>query len=224
MGRTKSFGGVPGEVEPYGFGSCDIGGALYTVVNPTQSIQTILLPLLSATQAPLGTGRLLFRDAGFVPQLSAQGVTLGPGQMALVGFGRYANAACELGVQEDIVIPRSIAPIEAEFRSTGDESVETTLTTPDRGDVRVLFQHRSPEGLAVKSAKKPGTIDAWQMGKPVPVQMRVDTGENGFDGVSWSAAEISGASFVRGEPMIVRYSANTDKTAVVRGQIYRVEY
>jgi hypothetical protein len=224
MGRTKSFGGVPGEIEPYGFGSCDMGGALYTVVNPTQSIQTIQLPLLSAAQAPLGAGRLLFRDAGFVPRLSAQGVTLGPGQMALVGFGRYATAAYDLGVQDDIVIPRTIAPIHSEFRTTGSESVETTLTAPEKGDVRVLFEHRSPEGAVVKSVKKPGLIEAWQKGKPVPVQMRIDTSENGFDGVSWSAAEIPGGSFVRGEAITVRYSANTEKKTVVRGQIYRVEY
>lgn len=224
MGRTKSFGGIPGEVQPYGFGSCDIGGALYTVVNPTQAIQTVELPLLSAAQAPLGTGRLLFRDAGFVPVVSDQGVTLGPGQMALVGFGRYAAAAFELGVEEDIVIPRSIAPIHSEFRSTGSESVETTLAAPKQGDLRILFQHRSPEGTVIKSVKKPGQIEAWQKGQRVAVQMRLDTSENGFDGVSWSAAEIRSESFVAGNPLTIRYAANTEKPTVVRGQIYVVEY
>jgi hypothetical protein len=80
MGRTKTFGGVPGEVQPYGFGSFDIGGALYTVVNPTQQMRTVELPMLSAAQGLLDEGRVVFRDAGFSPQLTDTGILLGPGQ------------------------------------------------------------------------------------------------------------------------------------------------
>jgi hypothetical protein len=38
----------------------------------------------------LGLGRIQFRDAGFVPQLKGDQITLGPGQMAMVGYGGYA--------------------------------------------------------------------------------------------------------------------------------------
>ena len=43
-GHTKTFGGIPGDVQPYGFVSFDADGALYTVVNPAQSVQKIGLP------------------------------------------------------------------------------------------------------------------------------------------------------------------------------------
>jgi len=81
-GRTKTFGGIPGEIQPYGFGSLDSDGAVYTVVNPAQAVNEIELPLLSRVQAPLAAGRVIFRDAGFQPVLSGNKITLGPGQLA----------------------------------------------------------------------------------------------------------------------------------------------
>src|SRR5580700_1745889 len=77
-GRTKSFGGIPGEVQPYGFGSLDSDGAVYAVVNPAQAVKEIELPLLSRMQGPVRNGRVIFRDAGFVPLLKGNKITLGP--------------------------------------------------------------------------------------------------------------------------------------------------
>ncbi len=68
-GRTKAFGGIPGNVEAYGFGSFDTTGSVYTVVNPSQAVQEISLPRLSRVQGPLGAGGIIFRDAGFAPIL-----------------------------------------------------------------------------------------------------------------------------------------------------------
>ena len=65
-------------------------GAVYVVMNPAQDMATIKLPLLAPDQPPLGIGRIQFRDAGFVPKLAGNQITLGPGQMAMVGFGAYA--------------------------------------------------------------------------------------------------------------------------------------
>ena len=102
-GRTKTFGGIPGDVQPYGFGSLDSAGAIYTVLNPTQSVQEIELPRLSRVQQPLSGGRVIFRDAGFVPELIGNKIKLGPGQLAAVGFGRYLSPEFELGVEEDVL-------------------------------------------------------------------------------------------------------------------------
>jgi hypothetical protein len=57
MGRTKTFGGIPGEVQPYGFGSIDAVGSMYTVVNPAQSVQQIKQPLLSQVHDDVAFGR-----------------------------------------------------------------------------------------------------------------------------------------------------------------------
>ena len=66
-GITRWFGGNPGGVRPYGFGSIGVDGALYAVVNPSQGIRTIRLSRLSTDQEPNIGGRVLFRDAGFGP-------------------------------------------------------------------------------------------------------------------------------------------------------------
>src|SRR5260370_4020313 len=86
-GRTKTFSGIPGDVQPYGFGSLDAGGAVYTVVNPAQAVKAIELPTLSSVQGTLGNGRLIFRDTAFVPLLNGGKITLGPAQPATAGLG-----------------------------------------------------------------------------------------------------------------------------------------
>jgi hypothetical protein len=83
LGRPKTFGGIPGDVEPYGFASLSSEGALYSVENPAQAVRTIELPRLSAEQMPPAHGRILFRDAGFQPDVSGHSISLGPEQMAV---------------------------------------------------------------------------------------------------------------------------------------------
>src|SRR5262249_39293908 len=103
FGRTFPFGGLPGREQAYGFCAIDSKGALYTVINPSQTVNSIPLPLLHRLQQPLEAGRLQFRDAGFDPQLSQNELTLGPEQLAVVGFGEYARPEHDLGVQEDVI-------------------------------------------------------------------------------------------------------------------------
>jgi hypothetical protein len=61
----------------------------------------------------LASGRLQFHDAGFQPRLSGAELTLDTEQLAVVGYGEYAKADYDLGVQEDVVIR------EAFVRSAG---------------------------------------------------------------------------------------------------------
>ena len=37
-GRIKTFGGIPGEVQTYGFGALDPEGGVYVLVNPAQNV------------------------------------------------------------------------------------------------------------------------------------------------------------------------------------------
>jgi hypothetical protein len=87
-GGTKSFGPRPvadkPDREPYGYVSSDSEGAVYTIINPANAVREIQLE--SPQGRPEG-GRVLFRDAGYVPVLDKGALTLGPGQMAVVGFG-----------------------------------------------------------------------------------------------------------------------------------------
>src|SRR6202790_2040544 len=157
MGRTKTFGGMPGEVKPYGFGSVDTQGAVFTVVNPGQKVEEIEMPLLSRVQSRLATGRILFRDAGFAPVLSGNKITLGPGQMAAVGFGIFANAKYDLGIQADVRIPLSIRPVAAQFQPAESNAVISTIAPPEEGDLRIILQQRGKDGRLMRS---------WPGGRP----------------------------------------------------------
>jgi hypothetical protein len=231
-GRTKTFGGIPGDVQPYGFGSLDSAGAIYTVMNPTQSVQEIELPLLSRVQEPLGGGRVMFRDAGFVPELSGNKIELGPGQLAAAGFGRYAGPEFDLGVEEDVHIPRSIAPVDTGFVSKGQNTIEATISAPTKGDLRIIFQQRNSDGSITRSwpggppkGKSVGTvlkIRAEQNGKELPIATDYDRVI--WSGLSWGAGEIRRRDFAGGQALTVRCSSAEKNPMKLEARVYFVEY
>jgi hypothetical protein len=231
-GRTKTFGGIPGDVQPYGFGSLDGDGSLYAALNPAQSIETLRLPQLSRVQPSIENGRVLFRDAGFVPKLDGDRITLGPGQLALVGLGKYADTAFDLGVQADVVIPRSIEPVEAKFSAAGDNTIEATVTPPAAGDLRIVMQQRDEHGSIARSweggppnGKNMGkffVIDASQNGKQVPVEINYD--KVIWSGLSWAVGEVKHASIKPGEPVLIRISSTEKDPRKLEGKVYVVVY
>jgi hypothetical protein len=233
-GRTKTFGGIPGEVQPYGFGSMDANGAVYTIVNPAQAVKEIELPALSRVQEPLHDGRLIFRDVGFVPVLRGNKVTLGPGQMALVGLLRYARQEYQLGVQEDVVIPRSITPVSASFAANDldTNTIAATVMAPAKGDLRIIFQQRGKEGDIRRSwpggppnGKTVGTvlkIVAEQGGKSLPIEINYD--KQIWSGLSWGAGEIRHKNFSSGQTITIRCSSAEKDPVRLEGKLYDVEY
>jgi len=236
MGRTKTFGGIPGDAEPYGFGSLNSvgtsGDAIYTVVNPAQAVKDLELPLLSRVQPPLTGGRVIFRDAGFVPVLRRSTITLGPGQMAVVGFGRYAAPAFDLGVQEDVRIPRSIRPVEAAFTPDGAGIIKAAVQPPADADLRIIFQQWYADGTVARSwpgGPPNGTsmgkvlkISAEQGGKSLPVT--IDYDRLIWSGLSWGAGEIEHRSFAPGEPIVIHCSSAEKIPVTVKGKVYAVQY
>jgi hypothetical protein len=232
QGRTKTFGGIPGEVQPYGFGSMEPGGAIYTVVNPAQAVKEIELPALSRVHEGFGNGRVIFRDAGFMPLLRGNKVTLGPGQMAAVGFGRYATQQYDLGVQEDVQIPRAITAIEVSFVKKDPNTIEATVAAPSKGDVRIIFQQRDEDGNVARSwpggppsgvsVGKVLKISAEQDGKAVPIEINYD--KQIWSGLSWGAGEIKRKNFSSGRPITIRCSSAEKSPVKLEGKLYEVEY
>src|ERR1700738_736749 len=231
-GRTKSFGGIPGNVEPYGFGSFDTSGAVYTVGNPAQAIHEVELPKLSRVQEALGVGRIILSDAGFVPVLRENRISLGPGQMAAVGFGRYADASFNFGLQEDVVIPREIVAIDAKMLESGKNSMETVIQPPGKGDLRILFQQRDeqgnimrswpggpPNGKSVASVLK---ITAEQNGKLLPIDISHD--KVIWSGLSWGAGDVRRRDFANGGPITVRCLSEEKGTVKLEVHLYAVTY
>lgn len=231
-GRIKTFGGIPGDVQPYGFGALDGEGSVYTVVNPTEDLATIALPVLSQTQRLRGEGRMLFRDLGFVPQLRGDQVTLGPEQMAVVGFGKYASPQYDLGVQNDVVIPRTIRSIQAEFRETGKGVIEATVQAPQSGDLRLVMQQYSPDGSLRRTwAGGPPTgtnmgnvfvLKAEQNGRELPIRENYDRVV--WAGLSWAEGEINHRDLRPGAPVKLIFRTTEKDPVTLKAHVYVVAY
>jgi hypothetical protein len=201
-------------------------------VNPAQSVQELELPKLSRVQASLGAGRVIFRDAGFAPVLRGNRITLGPGQMAAAGFGPYAAPAFDFGVQEDVIIPRSIAPLEANFQGAGENTIQAIIQPPAKGDLRIVFQQRDEKGNIMRSwpggppnGKSVGTvlkIVAEQSGKPLPLDLQYDRVI--WSGLSWGAGEIKRKDIASGLPITIRCSSAEKNQVQLDGHVYEVEY
>jgi len=228
IGRTHTFGGIPGDDQPYGFGSLDADGSVYVVVNPRQEMAAIHLPLHAEDQQPLTRGRVQFRDAGFVPQISGQTVTLGPGQMAMIGYGRYAAPVFDLGVQQDTVIPRSIQPVAADFKSVGKGIVQAVIPVPPDGDLRMIFQQYDSDGTLHRTFAgdtpmgKVLQMRAEQAGRQIPIHKEYDRGN--WSGLSWAAGEIRHADLQSGSPLTITFESTEKKPVVLKGHLYLVRY
>ena len=228
-GRIHTFGGIPGKVETYGFGALDADGSVYVMVNPAQDVATIQMPLLARTQKSLAHGRLLFQDAGFVPRLTGDAIELGPGQMAMVGFGKYAAPAYDFGVQQDVIIPRAIRPVAAEFKTVGKGVIRATISAPSGGDLRLIMQQYSPDGNLRRTWPPNGTkmgkiflLQATQYGKELLVREDYDRGV--WSGLSWAVGEIRQKDLHAGAPLILTFQSTEKDSVTLKGAVYLVNY
>jgi hypothetical protein len=232
LGRVKSFGGVPGDVIPYGFGSVDIDGSVYVVVNPTQTVQTIQLPLLSKEQGTLGAGRLLFRDAGYQAHHSGDHIELGPGQMAMIGFGKYNSVKYDFGVQEDVVIPQSIHPIASEFHEVSKGSIEATIPAPAGGNLRLVMQQHSPDG-SIRRTWAGGPPEGANMAKVFRIEatqnnhslhVKINYDKVIWSGLSWAVGEIEQKDIQPDAPITLRFTSKETDPVTLTADLYEVTY
>lgn len=232
LGRIHTFGGIPGDVEPYGFGGVTTRGAVYVVMNPGQRIATISLPRLAQNQDPLKIGRIQFRDAGFEPTLKGKQLTLGPGQMAMVGYGAYATPAYDFGVQEDVVIPRAIVPSPIAFQATGLGTIEATVDPPSHGVLRVIVRELTPDGHirrtwaggppSGENMGKVFALSASQQGHAVRVHINYD--KIVWSGMSWAVGEINSKDLIPGEPLVIHFHSAEKDPITLAGSAYLVKY
>jgi hypothetical protein len=232
LGRIHSFGGIPGDIEPYGFGGVTTRGAVYVAMNPSQTIATLTLPQLAPDQSPVGKGRIQFRDAGFVPQLNGNRITIGPGQMAMIGYGAYAAPSYDFGIQDDVIIPRTIQPVAADFHTTAPSTIEASIPAPTSGMLRVIMRERTPDGYIRRTwaggpptgtnMAKVFTIEATQDGRAIPVH--VDYDKIVWSGLSWAVGEIKAADLARDKPVTIRFHSSEKDPVKLEGAAYQVSY
>ena len=231
-GRIRTFGGIPGDDETYGFGGVTTRGAVYVVMNPAQDVATIKLPLLAPDQPPLGIGRIQFRDAGFVPKLFGDQITLGPGQMAMVGYGAYAAPSYNFGIQTDVVIPRTIEPVQISFEPSGTGSIDATTEPPSHGVLRIIIQEMTPDGHLRRTwAGEPPNgenmgkvfaLSATQAGRPIPIDINYD--KIIWSGLSWAVGEIDARDVTPGIPLKIHFHSSEKDPITLKGTAYEVEY
>jgi hypothetical protein len=232
MGRIRTFGGIPGDIEPYGFGGVTSRGAVYVVMNPGQRVATLTLPQLAFDQKPLRSGKVQFHDAGFIPALNANKITLGPGQMALVGYGAYASPAYDFGIQDDVLIPASIEPVQADFRTVAPATIEASIQPPSTGTLRVIMRERTPDGYIRRTwaggppngtnMAKVFQIEAMQGRRAVPVS--IDYNKIVWSGLSWAVGEIKVSDLVPDQPLVIRFHSTEKDPVTLDGSAYRVIY
>ena len=231
-GRIRTFGGIPGDVQPYGFGGVTTRGAVYVVMNPGQSVSTIKLPMLAADQPALGIGHILFRDAGFLPKLVGDHITLGPGQMAMVGYGAYAEPGYNFGIQTDVVIPRAIEPYSISFEPSGTGSIDATTDPPSHGALRIIIQEMSADGHPRRSSGgQPPTgesmgkffaLSATQAGRSIPIQ--IDYDKIVWSGLSWAVGEIDARDVTPGIALKIHFHSSEKDPITLKCTAYEVEY
>lgn len=235
-GRIHSFGNDPGSGQPYGFAGATSRGSVCVVVNPGLAVAQFALPSLAVGKLPLTFGRIQFRDAGFVPRLRGNTIRLGPGQMAMVGYGAYAAPAYSFGVQQDVVIPNSIEPVDADFQATAPATIEASFDPPIEGVLRVVFEQRAPANQTLSSGDAnahPGetatpafTLEVTQSGRPIPVRIddREYPGAAAHSRPIWFAAEMDVNDLTPGLPVRVRFHSNLSESSDLKGSAFQVVY
>jgi len=231
--NTITFGSIPGKGEPYGFKSSTSNGAVCTVVNPSQRVATIELPL------PNKFTEIMYRDGGFKPQLDGNKLTLGPEQLAVVGYGDFVNHRenmfekfYDLGVDDTINIPMDIRPLNASFASITGKTIQANVTPEKNKGVRVVFQKfysngdpcRSwlgapPDGKKVSEVIK---IEVSQDGKAIPLHIEYD--KMIWSGLSWGVGEVRHGSFDDSKPLQVTCSTTEKDAFSLKAEVYAVSY
>jgi hypothetical protein len=231
FGRTYPFGGLPGQEEPYGFCSVGAEGALYTVVNPSQSVRRVKLPRVHVRQSVPSAGRVQFCDAGFKPVLSRDEILLGPEQLVLVGFGEFSKTKYDLGVQDDVVIPKSIRPVPGLFHADGTNASVATISAPAKGSLRIVMRQWAdgkPARISVGAPPNGTTlgkllqIEVSQSGHPVPTHINYDKAL--WSGLSWAVAEVAASDLTPEAPLTIRCVAHQTESLEIRVGLYLADY
>jgi hypothetical protein len=155
---------------------------------------------------------------------------LGPGQMAMVGFGKYATPAFDFGVQKDVVIPRSIKPVAVDFKSIGTGMIQATISAPQGGDLRLIMQQYFTDGSLIRmwptglpNVENMGKLFcSKQSGKELPI--REDYNREVWAGLSWAVDEASQKDMKPGVPLTLTFKSMDKGSVTLKGRLYPVNY
>ena len=231
---TVTFGSIPGKGKPYGFKSSSSKGTLCTVVNPSQQIATISLPVGNKPGS-----NIIYADGGFRPQVKGNMLTLGPEQLVVVGFDEYADyfedratMLYNLGVDNTINIPISIDKIEAAFTTAGKNIIQGKVNPVAGKDLRIIFQQFYKNGDPSRSwpgappdGKKVSEvimIKVSQDGKEIPLHVEYD--KMIWSGLSWGVGELKQGTFAADKSIDIQCISREKDTLDLTANVYVVGY
>ena len=223
----STFGALPGTGKPYGFAARCGGSGMLTVVNPGQ--EAAELPLPAVDGQPM---RICFRDAGFHPELAATSIRLGPEQMAVIGVGDCACQEYDLGIQEDVRIPRN-SRLLASFAGQENQRLRshTLEKPPAEGCLRIVLRQRDASGpLRLSGGAPPAgatmgnmlSLRAEQERRHVPVTIGYDKAV--WSGLSWAVGEVDCRALEAGQPLVVTIESKDARPLRLSGEIHTVAY
>ena len=226
LDKLRTFGAIPGTGKPYGFRADGILGVVCTVVNPSQEIVTMGLPVIAKTSS------VLYADGGYRPVLKGSTLMLGPEQLVVVGFDQYASGKYNLGRDDTISIPVAISKINSSFKKTGKNKIETTVDKIPIKNIRIIFQQFDEKGCPYRTwggappdGKKMDVffkINVSQKGSPVPIHIEYD--KMIWSGLSWAAGEISEDDLDFGKPLTIECLSNETQNLNLKAEVYSVGY
>jgi hypothetical protein len=227
LDKFSSFGEIPGSGKPYGFKAEGTQGIVCTVVNPSQQIVNISLPVMAG-----GTSRVLYADGGYKPVLKGINLSLGPEQLTVVGIDQYATEKYDLGQDDSISIPIFISKINTEFNQTGRNKIEATVAKIPTRSLRIMFQQFDEKGFPYRTwggappdGKKMDEyfkINVSQNGKPIDIRIQYD--KMIWSGLSWAAGEISEDDLDFGRPLRIECLSNEKQNLTLKAEVYAVGY
>ncbi len=226
-GITSTFGEIPGRRKPYGFKASVKNGAVCTVVNPSQAITIIELPVVEYMKSSI-----IYSDSGFIPVLKGNKLTLGAEQLVVVGFEEYSDQQYNLGIDSTVNIPVSIEPVAIEFKETAKNTI-TGYVLPVKGkDIRILVQQygannnpkRSSGGPPPKGKKMDTIIKIFVTQKRKTVPMKIEYDKMIWSGLSWGAAELKSASFNPNLPLEIKCMSTEQETLTLKAEVYAINY
>jgi hypothetical protein len=214
LGNISLFGDYPGAGRPYGFMARGTGGTVCTVVNPAATDESVSLPAY-----PGARSRVLYTDGGRAPVLTGGSLCLGPGQLAVVGSGDYADPRWDLGKGDDVLIPASCEALPIADVVRGLRSVSATVIAPRTGTLRIMCNQSGPDGRPWRVTGGPPpsgipmgkllVLKAEQGGRELAMSLNYD--RQIWSGLSWAVAEISAQELVPGTPVWITYSVSDPK-------------
>lgn len=191
-GQTSIFGAIPGSGMPYGYLSRSKDEGLFTVVNPSQSIQKIRLPNEAVN------GFIVYHDKGFESHIENGTVTVGAEQLVVVGFGAYSTGQIKWESDDDIQIPQSIEPLAISSTITALHSASVEVKPLAGKSIRIFLSQCGNDEIPFRSrggAPPSGTkmnefftITAKQGKNELPIMIQYD--KMIWSGLSWAAGEI----------------------------------